>query len=138
MSAISYLYHLKQFYFNMKKVLIAEDSSVIQNLAKKILEFQNFEIHSVKNGQQVLEALEKEDFDILLLDINMPVMDGMECAKAVRALKDKKIAALPMIAITGNARNYSMEDFKEAGFDDMLAKPLNFDALVAQVKALTE
>ena len=122
----------------MKRVLIAEDSSVIQNLAKKILEFQNFEIHSVKNGQQVLDALEKEDFDILLLDINMPVMDGMECAKAVRALKDEKKAKLPMIAITGNARNYSMEDFKEAGFDDMLAKPLNFDALVAQVKALTE
>jgi DNA-binding response OmpR family regulator len=63
---------------------------------------------------------------------------GMECAKAVRALKDEKKAKLPMIAITGNARNYSMEDFKEAGFDDMLAKPLNFDALVAQVKALTE
>jgi CheY-like chemotaxis protein len=122
----------------MKKVLIAEDSSVIQNLAKKILEFQNFEIHSVKNGQQVLDSLEKEDFDILLLDINMPVMDGMECAKAVRSLKDEKKAKLPMIAITGNARNYSMEDFKEAGFDDMLAKPLNFDALVAQVKALTE
>ncbi len=122
----------------MKKVLIAEDSSVIQNLAKKILEFQNFEIHSVKNGQQVLDALEKEDFDILLLDINMPVMDGMECAKAVRRLKDEKKAKLPMIAITGNARNYSMDDFKEAGFDDMLAKPLNFDALVAQVKALTE
>ncbi|MEA5459789.1 response regulator [Arcicella sp. LKC2W] len=122
----------------MKKVLIAEDSSVIQNLAKKILEFQNFEIHSVKNGQQVLDALDKEDFDILLLDINMPVMDGMECAKTVRNLKDEKKAKLPMIAITGNARNYSMEDFKEAGFDDMLAKPLNFDALVAQVKALTE
>eukprot|EP01136_Pigoraptor_vietnamica_P032322 Opistho-1_new@94039 len=122
----------------MKKVLIAEDSSVIQNLAKKILEFQNFEIHSVKNGQQVLDALEKEDFDIILLDINMPVMDGMECAKAVRNLKDEAKAKIPMIAITGNARNYSMEDFKEAGFDDMLAKPLNFDALVAQVKSLTE
>ena len=122
----------------MKKVLIAEDSSVIQNLAKKILEFQNFEIHSVKNGQQVLDALEKEDFDIILLDINMPVMDGMECAKAVRGLKDAAKAKIPMIAITGNARNYSMEDFKEAGFDDMLAKPLNFDALVAQVKSLTE
>jgi CheY-like chemotaxis protein len=138
LSAVAYLYHNKQFYFNMKKVLIAEDSSVIQNLAKKILEFQNFEIHSVKNGQQVLDSLEKEDFDIILLDINMPIMDGMECAKAVRALKDEKKAKLPMIAITGNARNYSMEDFKEAGFDDMLAKPLNFDALVAQVKALTE
>ena len=56
----------------MKKVLIAEDSSVIQNLAKKILEFQNFEIHSVKNGQQVLDAMEKEDFDILVWDKHLP------------------------------------------------------------------
>jgi CheY-like chemotaxis protein len=122
----------------MKKVLIAEDSSVIQNLARKILEFQNFEIHAVKNGQQVLDELAKADFDILLLDINMPVMDGMDCAKAVRALADTKKSKIPMIAITGNARNYSMEDFKAVGFDDFLAKPLNFDALVSTVKSLTE
>lgn len=122
----------------MKKVLIAEDSSVIQNLARKILEFQNFEIHAVKNGQQVLDELAKADFDVLLLDINMPVMDGMDCAKAVRALADTQKSKIPMIAITGNARNYSMEDFKAVGFDDFLAKPLNFDALVSTVKSLTE
>ena len=122
----------------MKKVFISEDSSVIQNLARKILEFQNFEIHAVKNGQQVLDELAKADFDILLLDINMPVMDGMDCAKAVRALADAKKSKIPMIAITGNARNYSMEDFKAVGFDDFLAKPLNFDALVSTVKSLTE
>jgi CheY-like chemotaxis protein len=62
-----------------KKVLIAEDSSVIQNLTKKILSIQNYEISSVKNGQQVLDALEAEPFDIILMDINMPVMDGIEC-----------------------------------------------------------
>lgn len=122
----------------MKKVLIAEDSSVIQNLARKILEFQNFEIHAVKNGQQVLDELAKADFDVLLLDINMPVMDGIDCAKAVRALADSQKSKIPMIAITGNARNYSMDDFKAAGFDDFLAKPLNFDALVSTVKSLTE
>lgn len=122
----------------MKKVLIAEDSSVIQNLARKILEFQNFEIHAVKNGQQVLDELAKADFDVLLLDINMPVMDGMDCAKAVRALADSQKSKIPMIAITGNARNYSMDDFKAAGFDDFLAKPLNFDALVSTVNSLTE
>lgn len=138
---IFYLYHENNqiiYLKNMKKVLIAEDSSVIQNLAKKILEFQNFEIHSVKNGQQVMDAMDKEDFDILLLDINMPVMDGMECARAVRALADSTKANIPIVAITGNARNYTMEDFKSAGFNDMLAKPLNFDALVALVKSLTE
>lgn len=122
----------------MKRVLIAEDSSVIQNLAKKILEFQNFEITAVKNGEQVMQLLDKEDFDILLLDINMPIMDGMECVKAIRELKDKSKANLPVVAITGNAKNYSETDFKEAGFNDALMKPLNFDKLVNVVKALTE
>ncbi len=122
----------------MKRVLIAEDSSVIQNLAKKILEFQNFEITAVKNGEQVMQLLDKEDFDILLLDINMPIMDGMECVKAIRNLSNKAKANLPVVAITGNAKNYSDTDFKEAGFNDALMKPLNFDRLVEVVKALTE
>ncbi len=84
-----------------KRVLIAEDSSVIQNLARKILEFQHYEITSVKNGEQVLQLLEKEDFDIILLDINMPIMDGMECARSIRALADAKKAKTPIVAITG-------------------------------------
>jgi CheY-like chemotaxis protein len=123
---------------SQKRVLIAEDSSVIQNLARKILEFQNYEITSVKNGEQVLQILEKEDFDVLLLDINMPVMDGMECVQLVRALKDKKKANVPVVAITGNAKNYTEEEFKGAGFNDVLVKPLNFDRLVEIVNELTD
>lgn len=120
-----------------KKVLIAEDSSVIQNLTKKILQFQNFEISAVKNGEQVLKTLEKEQIDIILMDINMPVMDGMECARRVRALPDAHKANIPIVAITGNAKNYSMEDFKKAGITDYLQKPLDFDRLVSIVKDLT-
>lgn len=123
---------------SQKRVLIAEDSSVIQNLARKILEFQNYEITAVKNGEQVMQIVDKEDFDIVLLDINMPVMDGMECVKAIRALSDKKKSALPVVAITGNAKNYSEEEFKAAGFNDVLVKPLNFDRLVEIVNELTE
>ena len=120
-----------------KKVLIAEDSSVIQNLTKKILQFQNFEISAVKNGQQVLQTLENENIDIILMDINMPIMDGMECARRVRALPDAKKANIPIVAITGNAKNYSMDDFKKAGITDYLQKPLDFDKLVSIVKELT-
>lgn len=119
------------------RVLIAEDSSVIQNLVKKILEFQNFEITAVKNGEQVIQLLQKEDFDIILLDINMPIMDGMECVKAIRGLEASK-SKIPVVAITGNARNYTEVEFKEAGFNDVLMKPLNFDKLVLVVKRLTE
>ncbi len=123
---------------SQKRVLIAEDSSVIQNLARKILEFQNYEITSVKNGEQVLQIIDKEDFDILLLDINMPVMDGMECIKLIRQLPNKTKATMPVVTITGNAKNYSEEEFKTAGFDDVLVKPLNFDKLVEIVNNLTD
>jgi CheY-like chemotaxis protein len=123
---------------SQKRVLIAEDSSVIQNLARKILEFQNYEITSVKNGEQVLQIIDKEDFDILLLDINMPVMDGMECVKLIRQLPNKTKSNIPVVAITGNAKNYSEEEFKTAGFDDVLVKPLNFDKLVEIVNELTD
>lgn len=121
-----------------KRVLIAEDSSVIQNLARKILEFQNYDITAVKNGEQVLQILAKEDFNILLLDINMPVMDGMECVRQVRALPDAAKAGVPIVAITGNAKNYTEEEFKTAGFNDVLVKPLNFDRLVEVVNQLTD
>ena len=120
-----------------KKVLIAEDSSVIQNLTKKILMMQNYSIHSAKNGEQVLKALQQENYDIILMDINMPVMDGMECTKAIRSLDDPIKSKIPIIAITGNAKNYSLEDFKEIGINEYLPKPLNFDQLVETVKKLT-
>ena len=122
----------------MKKVIVAEDSSVIQNLTKKILEIQNYEIVGVKNGEQVLQKLNDDDFDLILMDINMPVMDGMDCARAIRSLPDKNKSEIPIIAITGNARNYTMADFKEAGINEYLPKPLNFDSLVDLVKKFTE
>lgn len=120
-----------------KKVLIAEDSSVIQNLTKKILMIQNYKIESAKNGQQVLDMLDKDHYDIILMDINMPVMDGMQCAKKIRALEDEKKSKIPIVAITGNARNYSIDDFKSVGINEYLQKPLNFDELVETVKSLT-
>lgn len=120
-----------------KKVLIAEDSSVIQNLTKKILQIQNYEIYSAKNGVQVLAMLEKDTFDIILMDINMPLMDGMECARQIRKLSDPKKSTVPIVAITGNAMNYSKEEFQAAGINEYLQKPLNFDNLVETVKTLT-
>ncbi|GGZ27108.1 hypothetical protein GCM10007049_19850 [Echinicola pacifica] len=117
-----------------KKVLVAEDSSVIINLTKNVLLFENYHITAVKNGKQVLDKLMTDDFDLILMDINMPTMDGIECTKAIRALKDPKKSSIPVIAITGNYKNYTMEDFKNAGLDDYLQKPLDYDLLLSTVK----
>ena len=121
----------------MKKVLVAEDSSVIQNLTKKILSLQNYQITSVKNGEQVLQKLKEENYDLILMDINMPVMDGIECARQVRKMDDAVKKNIPIVAITGNARNYSMEEFKANGINDFIPKPLNFDQLVEKVRVYT-
>ncbi len=121
-----------------KKILVAEDSSVIQNLTRRILMIQNYEISSVKNGVQVLEELENTKYDLVLLDIHMPEMDGMTCAKQIRENNPGGNENIPIIAITGNAKNYSMEDFKEVGIDNFLPKPLNYDAMVEMVKSYVD
>ena len=122
---------------SQKKVLIAEDSSVIQNLTKKILQFQNFEIQSVKNGKELLESVEKDTFDVILLDINMPIMNGIEAVTELRKHADINKKNIPVIAITGNAANHSVEYLKSVGFSEYLQKPLNFDHLVELVKKYT-
>ncbi|TAF33644.1 MAG: response regulator [Cytophagales bacterium] len=119
-----------------KKLLIAEDSSVIQNVMAKVLKFQNYEIDYAKNGVQVLTKLEGKDFDVILMDINMPEMDGMVCAKKIRALAAPQKSTIPIIAVTGNAQNYSIEDFKDAGITDYLPKPIDFDVLINKLNEL--
>ncbi len=120
-----------------KKIIVAEDSSVIQNLTKKILSQLNYEISSVKNGQQVLDLLAKDEFGLVLLDIHMPVMDGMECAKQIRSTPGVN-QNIPIVAITGNANNYTMEDFEQVGINAFIPKPLNYDSVVEMVKKYTD
>ena len=120
-----------------KRVLIAEDSSVIQNLTKKILQQLDYSIDTVKNGEAVLKKMDSSTYDIILMDINMPKMDGMECARQIRALENADKSATPIFAITGNANNYSDQEFKEAGINEYLPKPLDFDNLVTLVHNYT-
>jgi two-component system, cell cycle response regulator DivK len=120
-----------------KTILIAEDSSVILNLTKKILELQNYKILTAKNGGEVIKTVENNKIDAILMDLNIPIKNGMECTREIRAHKNKDIASVPIIAVTGNANNYTMEDFKEAGINAYLPKPLDFDMLVQTVKQYT-
>lgn len=119
-----------------KKIIVAEDSSVIQNLTKKILSQLNYQIVAVKNGQQVLDLLEKENYHLILMDIHMPVMDGMECARNIRKSGNQN-KDIPILAITGNANNYTEEEFEAAGINGFIPKPLNYDSLVEKVKKFT-
>lgn len=117
-----------------KKILVGEDSSIIINLTKNVLAFENYQMKAARNGKQVLELLEKEDFDLILMDISMPVMDGVECTRQIRGLANPVKSKLPIIAISGNIHNYSPEEFRRLGFDDFIQKPLDYDKVLATVK----
>ena len=117
-----------------KRILVGEDSSIIINLTKSVLAFEKFEMKAARNGKQVLEFLEKEDFDLILMDLNMPILNGVECTKQIRALADPIKSKLPIIAISGNINNYTMDDFHKMGFNEFIQKPLDFDILLATVK----
>ena len=120
-----------------KKVLVVEDSPIIQNLTKKVFEFQEYEISATKDGRKVVGLLEKNDYKVVLLDINMPKMDGMACIQAIRSMGDKKKASIPVIAVTGNAEGYTSEEFTEAGFDAYVQKPVDYDGLLKLVRIYT-
>ena len=117
-----------------KTILIAEDSSVILNLTRKILELQNYNIIAAKNGSEVMKTVENQQIDGILMDLNIPGKDGMACTREIRMNTNPQIANIPIIAVTGNANNYSMEDFKQAGINAYLPKPVDFDMLVQTVK----
>jgi len=117
-----------------KRILIAEDSTILQTLTKKILQVRQYDIHTASTGLEALNEVGKQDFDVILMDINMPEMDGISCLQEVRKLPNKTKSNTPVIAVTGNAKNFTKDDFKAAGFDDYLPKPLNFDELVETVR----
>lgn len=116
------------------KILLADDSPVIQTLSKKIFQGQGYDITGVKTGTAVLKEVEAKDYDLIILDIILPGIDGMALAKKIRSLDDKKKAKTPIIAISGNYKNYTKDDFDEVGINDYLIKPLDYDALVNAVK----
>ncbi len=113
---------------------MADDSPVIQSLSKKIFQNQGYEFKGTKTGMNVVEVIRDNEFDILILDIILPDANGMEIARQIRQLDDQAKASIPIIAVSGNYKNYSASDFEEAGITAFLIKPLDYDQLVNTVK----
>jgi len=104
----------------MKKILVAEDNDSNFILMSYILK-KYFQFDRAKNGQEAVEKVEGNDYDIVLMDIKMPVMDGLEATKKIK----EKHPALPVIALTANAFDSDRQAALEAGCTDFLSKPIN-------------
>ncbi|MFC7420658.1 response regulator [Iodobacter arcticus] len=113
------------------RVLLVEDNSLNQQVASEILMDAGMQVMVVCDGQQALDILEKEVFDLILMDIQMPVMDGWSAVKAIRA--GDYLADIPIIALTALAMNEDKKMSLESGMSDHLLKPIDPDLLIAKL-----
>jgi len=110
-------------------LLLAEDNKVNQRLARGILEKIGHNVTIVENGQLALEAIQQHAFDLVLMDVQMPVMDGLEATAAIRGLNDRKVAAIPIVAMTAHAMQGDREKCIDSGMDDYVSKPIRSQIL---------
>ena len=111
-------------------VLLVEDNAVNRKLATRLLERMGHRVTEVHDGAAALTATADRDFDVVLMDMQMPVMDGLEATRAIRAREGGE-RHTPIIALTANAMSGDRERCLEAGMDDYVSKPIDADALVA-------
>src|SRR5262249_2453354 len=107
------------------RVLLTEDHPVNQRLAVKLLEKWGHTVAVACNGRRALEALEKEPFDLVLMDMQMPEMGGLEATRAIRAKEEFTNKRVPIIAMTAHAMKADREECARAGMDGYVAKPLD-------------
>lgn len=105
------------------KVLIAEDNEVNKLLAKRMLEHWGLTYKTAHNGFEVLELINTEDFDVVLMDIQMPDKNGIDATKEIRNLTNEKKKNIPIIALTANALKGEEKKYEEVGMNDFLTKP---------------
>lgn len=109
--------------FNGARILLAEDNEMNQEVAIELLKEVDCVVTVANNGQEALDAMHQSAFDMVLMDMQMPVMDGLEATRAIRALPD--VGALPIIAMTANAMSSDRAACLEAGMNAHVAKPID-------------
>jgi len=110
------------------RILLAEDNAINRTVAVRMLERLGPEIDCVSDGREALEALRTHSYDLVLMDVQMPVIDGLEATRRIRASREE-FNKIPIIALTANAMKGDRELCLEAGMDDYLSKPIDRDAL---------
>ena len=116
-----------------KKILLVEDIEVNREIATMILMQAGFLVDTAENGKEAVEKISQSkvgDYDLILMDIQMPVMNGYEATKLIRQLENKSLAQIPILAMTANAFAEDIKNAKESGMNDHIAKPINVTKLM--------
>ena len=122
---------------NTTRLLLAEDNSINREIAILILTDMGFEIETAEDGDKAVKMLVSREpgyYQCILMDIQMPVMDGYEAARTIRALSDEQLSSIPIIAMTANAFKEDVDAAKEVGMQGHIAKPIDINALKKTLK----
>ncbi|BBO83945.1 hypothetical protein DSCO28_45110 [Desulfosarcina ovata subsp. sediminis] len=115
-----------------ERILLVEDNELNQELAQEMLLTQGYQVDIAENGAVALEKLERMNYDLVLMDCQMPVMDGYAAARKLR--EEKRFRRLPIIALTGHAMKGDSQKCLAAGMDDYITKPFSLDSLINTVQ----
>ncbi len=128
-----------EFHFSALKILLVEDHELNQLIITEILKkhIPDADIHIAGNGKIALEQLQQQAYDLILMDIKMPVMDGYATARAIRASENERWKQIPILAVTANALPEQLKKCIAAGMDDVLTKPVDAMQLLEKIQALT-
>lgn len=117
---------------SMSRILVAEDNPANLELMREILDLQGHEIVEARDGGEALRRAEEDRPDLILLDVNMPVMNGYEVLQHLRA--DPQLASTKVLALTAYAMRGDREKALQAGFDGYLTKPIDVQTLVQSIE----
>ena len=125
--------------FRGKHILLAEDNELNREIAVEILSKYGFVVDTAENGVEAVKKIEESkpgDYDLVLMDVQMPLMDGGEAARQIRALPDPALAKIPILAMTANAFEEDRKSALECGMNGFLSKPINIEELIAALSSL--
>lgn len=118
-----------------RSILLVEDNPINQRVARRLLEKWGHEVEVAANGREAVETLESSTYDLVLMDMQMPVMDGLEATRAIRALpEDHPARSIRIVAMTANTDTKDREACRAAGMDGYVTKPIDLDELRAVIE----
>ncbi|MGN0639223.1 MAG: response regulator [Huintestinicola sp.] len=123
--------------FKDKRLLLVEDNELNREIAYEILKEYGFSIDTAENGQEALDkvsASKAGDYDLVLMDIQMPILDGYEATRRIRALENKELASIPIIAMTANAFDEDRKAAAECGMNGFISKPVNMQEVIGALR----
>ena len=113
--------------------LVVEDNPINQLVLKAQLEILGFTVEVADNGKEALEKIEPEKYSIVFMDIQMPIMGGIECTENIRSSFHQQIREIPIIAVTANVTREYRDMCEEVHMNGFVTKPLNVEELVEQI-----